>query len=328
MKPRLSSAKTLPALCASLFLWVCVCGEEAAAFEWTRVQHNGREYVTAQNIKDYYGFESYSVSSNTLKFRSPTIEMHIDSGAEYLYVNDVKFYLSHRINYKGRQHLFSWLDLEKVIDPVLRPTRIDTPRLITTIVIDPGHGGKDTGSRSIYGNESEYNLRLGLMLKRELELRGFRVRMTRTGDTFPTLAGRVVFANRVPDSLFISLHFNHHDSRSAKGIETFALVPKGLTSSRSTDGRSLMGNARDAENIALASTVHAHLLKKTRTRDRGIKRDRFTVLAGINKPGILVEGGFLSNPDEARNIASTSYLSLMAAGIADACVMYRNAARR
>ena len=301
------------------------CGT-AEAFAWKVVKHNGRDYITAKNIRDFYKFSSLGVSDNTLTFRSPKIRMQIAVGTDKLFINKVLFRLSYPVVPKGGDYLFSRIDFAKLIDPVLRPTYIKAAKRFNTVVIDPGHGGADPGSKSIYGYEKEYNLRLAKLLKKDLERKGFRVRMTRTGDTYPTLGQRVVFANKVPNSIFVSLHFNWFRSRTAKGLETYALSPQGSGTHNDggPDGRSLMGNARDSENIAVATAVHAAVLKKTRAEDRGIKRDRFTVLAGINKPAILVEGGFLSNRDEARKIATTSYLSLISAGIADGIVTYRN----
>ena len=89
----------------------------------------------------------------------------------------------------------------------------------------------------------------------------------------------------------------------------------------------MKGNVRDSENIALATAIHASIMKKTQAEDRGIKRDRFTVLAGLSMPAILVEGGFLSNPAEAKKIASSSYLTILSSGIASGIVTYRNALR-
>lgn len=315
--------------CAAALCLFALAGT-APAFEWEEFTHDGRSYVSASDIKKFYRFETIGTSGGKLELASPTSQLRITPGTPNLYINGVMFHLGHSSRRRNGEVLFSRNDFEKLIDPVLRPGQIEGRHRFNTVVIDPGHGGYDTGSKSVYGgNEKEYTLRLANILKRELQRKGFRVRMTRTGDTFPRLAERVVFANRVPDSVFISLHFNHHSSRS-DGIETFALDPRGSPRTRrgpGPDALSLPGNARDAENIALATAVHAALLRKTRARDRGIKRERFAVLKGINKPAILVEGGFLSNRTEARKIASTSYLALMAAGIADAVVTYRNAIR-
>lgn len=321
-------AQSLLGVIAAIFVLGCGC-EKASAFAWTIVKHEGRDYVTAKNIKDFYRFTSYGVSGKTLYFRSPQIEMRIASGTDRLFINKVLFRLSFPVVSKGGKQLISRIDFAKLIDPVLRPTRIAATRKITTVVIDPGHGGKDPGSKGPYGYEKQYNLQLAYFLKAELEAKGFRVMMTRSGDTYPTLGGRVVFANKVPDSIFISLHFNHFTRTAAKGIETYALSPQGAGThnDRGPDGRSLRGNGRDAENIALATAVHAAVMKETKAEDRGIKRDRFAVLAGINRPAILVEGGFLSNPGEARLIASASYLKKMARGIATACDRYRRTVR-
>jgi len=305
------------------------CGS-AEAFAWTVVKHHGRDYVTAKNIKEFYRFSSYGMSGRTLVFRSAKIEMRIVSGTDKLYINRVLFRLSFPVLAKGGNQLFSRIDFAKLIDPVLRPTRIATPRNVTTVIIDPGHGGRDPGSKGPFGYEKKYNLQLAYMLKTQLAKFGLGVRMTRTGDTYPTLGQRVVFANKVPDAIFVSLHFNHYKRTAAKGVETYALSPQGAGThnDRGPDGRSLQGNGRDAENIALATAVHAQIITDTRAEDRGIKRDRFAVLAGINKPAILVEGGFLSNPTEARLIAKPDYLRRMAASIAKACNTYRKTVRR
>ena len=326
------NAPFLHAFLARIALGLCCASAftkaESAALKV--IQHNGRDYVTAENIKDFYRFTSLKVKNGTLKFLSPKIEMEIRGGSDNLYINRILFRLSYPVVYKDRDYLFSRIDLDKLINPVLRPSFIKSAKRFRSVVIDPGHGGSDPGSKSKYGNEKDFNLKLANLLKRDLERRGFRVRMTRTNDTFPTLRERVDFTNRISEAIFISLHFNAYRNSSAKGIETYALSPKdtGTHNSRGIRGSVLTGNARDAENIALATAIHASLLKRTNAEDRGIKRDRFTVLADINKPAVLVEGGFLTNPDEARKIASPSYLALLSRSIADAVVTYRNALRK
>ena len=138
--------------------------------------------------------------------------------------------------------------------------------------------------------------------------------MTRSSDVYPTLGQRVQFANRIPNAIFVSIHFNSFVSNTAKGIETYALSPQGsgTHNDRGIRNSFLTGNRRDSENIALATAVHASVMKKSQAEDRGIKRDRFTVLAGLSMPAILVEGGFLSNPSEAKKIAM-EVICLMAA---------------
>ena len=303
--------------------------EKAHSATWTVIKHNGREYVTAQNIKDFYHFSSLERNKGSLRFSSPKIEMRIKNGSDNLYINTVLFRLSYKVIQIRNNYLFSRIDLAKLIDPVLRPSYIKTAKRFRTVIIDPGHGGSDPGSVNGYGKEKDFNLRLAKILLRDLERKGFRVRMTRSTDAFPTLGERVIYANRIADSIFVSLHFNSFSNNTAKGIETYALSPKGsgTHNDRGVKNNFLKGNARDSENIALATAIHASVIKKTQADDRGIKRDRFTVLAGLAMPAVLVEGGFLSNPQDARKIASTAYLSLLSNGITNGIVAYRNALR-
>jgi len=320
----------------STIVWKMICilfissfVEESHGAAWTVIKHNGREYVTAQNIKDFYRFSSLEINKGSLRFRSPKIEMRIKNGSDNLYINTVLFRLSYKVIQKNNNYLFSRIDLAKLIDPVLRPSYIKTAKRFSTVIIDPGHGGTDPGSVNGYGKEKDFNLKLAKILVRDLERKGFRVRMTRSTDTFPTLGQRVIYANRITDSIFVSLHFNSFSNKTAKGIETYALSPQGsgTHNERGVKNDFLRGNSRDSENIALATAIHASVIKKTQADDRGIKRDRFTVLAGLTMPAVLVEGGFLSNAQDARKIASTAYLNLLSNGIASGIVAYRNALR-
>lgn len=285
--------------------------------------------MTAKNIKNFYRFDALNISKGELNFQSPKVKMTIKNGSDNLYINTVLFRLSYKVTQKNGHYLFSRIDLAKLIDPVLRPSFIKTAKRFGTVIIDPGHGGTDPGSVNRYGKEKDFNLRLAKILMKDLERKGFRVRMTRSSDVYPTLGQRVSFANRIPDAIFVSIHFNSFVNSTAKGIETYALSPRGsgTHNSRGVRNNFLEGNRRDSENIALATAVHAAVMKKTQAEDRGIKRDRFTVLAGLSMPAVLLEGGFLSNPAEAKKIASTSYLSIISQGIANGIVTYRNALR-
>lgn len=285
--------------------------------------------MTAKNIKNFYRFDALNISKGELNFQSPKVKMTIKNGSDNLYINTILFRLSYKVTQKNGHYLFSRIDLAKLIDPVLRPSYIKTAKRFGTVIIDPGHGGTDPGSVNRYGKEKDFNLRLAKILMKDLERKGFRVRMTRSSDVYPTLGQRVSFANRIPDAIFVSIHFNSFVNSTAKGIETYALSPRGsgTHNSRGVRNNFLEGNRRDSENIALATAVHAAVMKKTQAEDRGIKRDRFTVLAGLSMPAVLLEGGFLSNPAEAKKIASTSYLSIISQGIANGIVTYRNALR-
>ncbi len=305
--------------------------QQADTYSWKVVQHDGRDYVTLQGLKEFYRFQQFVREGRSARLVSPALTMEMSVGSQELLINNVKFILSFPIIEQGGETLMSRLDLAKIVDPVLRPAFIRNIRPFTTVVIDPGHGGHDTGARSTYGTEKDYVLDLGTRLQRLLVEQGFNVVMTRETDVFVSLGDRVKIANEHEDAIFISLHFNAASNRSARGIETFALSPQGASSAygaRANDGSAFTGNLRDAENIALATAVHASVLHYLPSTDRGIKRARWAVLRGIELPGILFEGGFLSNSEDARLIASPAHRQRMAQAIGAAVVSYRNALRR
>ena len=124
----------------------------------------------------------------------------------------------------------SQLDADKTLHPLLYPPH--TAKRISTICIDPGHGGKDTGyrvGRFFPRYEKTYTLALALELRRQLQQAGFTVVLTRDKDDYPELPVRPDIANRRGADLFISLHFNSFpaDPASVRGPETYCITPAG-----------------------------------------------------------------------------------------------------
>jgi N-acetylmuramoyl-L-alanine amidase len=220
--------------------------------------------------------------------------------------------------------MISSVDMRKLVDPVLRP-RYSPQRKLRTVVIDPGHGGHDAGAVSPIAKEKDLNLAVARRLRKLLQNHGFRVVMTRDADYFLTLQQRVEIANRIPDSVFVSIHHNAGRS-AASGIETFTLAPQGTTSpfARSRCFEDLAGNNQDSENIALATAVHSRAIRSSGAIDRGIQRARFSVLCTIRRPAILFEGGFVSNPEECAKMATSAYQTLLADSICKGIVAYNN----
>ena len=170
-------------------------------------------------------------------------------------------------------------------------------------------------------------------LRDRLKGMGYQTVMTRETDNFISLQDRVRIANKYSNAIFISIHFNDGGS-SARGVETFTLAPAGTSSSMSRNIRqeALQGNAQDSMNIALATAVQGHMLKGPLAikegismTDRGIKRARYSVLCTIKHPAILVEGGFMSNAQEALLINTERYQKFMASSLAAAVHQYRTA---
>ena len=298
---------------------------------WKLVTLDGQEYVTVKGIKEFYKFTAVERSGATVALRSARLVLRLRSGSQEMYVNGVKFMLSLPVTSQGNDVLVSRIDLSKLIDPVLRPSHIAKGPPFTTVVVDPGHGGHDSGARGVFGNEETYTLDTSMRLARLLQARGLKVLMTRTRDSYPSLPQRVAAANAAPSSIFVSVHFNSGGS-TAQGVETYALAPQGTNRSRKEDNENdavrFRGNSRDSENIALATAVHASMLYQLKAVDRGVLRDRWFLLKGIQTPGILVEGGFITSPAECAKIHTPQYRERLAGSIAAGIMNYRNALRR
>jgi N-acetylmuramoyl-L-alanine amidase len=145
---------------------------------------------------------------------------------------------------------------------------------------------------------------------------------------FVPLEERARIANKLDNALFISVHFN--SGGAGTGLETYTLAPRGVPSMmadgpRISDLDLCRGNVRDAENMALATATHASLVVRSKMYDRGIKRARFVVIRDITIPGVLIEGGFLSNTYDAKLIATPEYRQQMASCILQAVQNYRRA---
>jgi N-acetylmuramoyl-L-alanine amidase len=219
------------------------------------------------------------------------------------------------------------LDLRKNLEPLLTGgVATNTGRLV---VIDPGHGGAEGGTCSLngLGCEKTFTLDWALRLARRLETNGWEVQLTRTNDVEVSLPARVEFAEARQADLFLSLHFNHSGGDPGpSGLETFCLTPTGMESTLTRgypdNPRDVFpNNAFDTENLRLAVRVHRELLAVNGNRDRGIRRARFPgVLRGQNRPAVLIEGGFLSNPEESRRVADPDYREKLAEAVARALI--------
>lgn len=324
---RLRVASLLAAVWLPLFLTSSL---NAAGLAITKIE--GRDFVSVESIKTFYGFTKFSRTGNSLVLEIPKKKrMSLTIGGRECLMNEVKFVFTHPVLVSGEKAYISRIDLSKLIDPVLRPRFIKNAENFTTVILDPGHGGKDAGATNSLGTEAVYNLKVAGMTKKLLEQRGFKVVMTRESDRYLSLQERVDFANaRTESALFLSIHFNSGGSE-ARGIETFTLSPAGVShygrDMIASDFTARAGNEHDSLNVALATAVHGSVKTQlgSNTFDRGIKRARFSVLSGVKHPAILLEGGFMSHQREARLIHNERYQRAIANGILNAILKYRSA---
>lgn len=303
-------------------IFVSLGGMAHAAQKWNIYRIDGVDYVKLSDVWKFYQFSPKKGKEGCVSYGAGKRVISVRPSRQDFYVNNFRYILSFPIKDAGGQLLISTIDMKKLVDPVLRPRRTQAEP-VTTVVVDPGHGGHDAGAVSPYAREKDCNLAVGLKLKKLLEAKGFKVVMTRSNDTFLTLRQRVEIANRTPNSLFVSIHHNS-GRRAAAGIETFTLAPQGTTSPFAKTRRfaELEGNNQDSENIALATAVHSRCILASKAIDRGIQRARFSVLCTIERPAILFEGGFVSNPEEGRKISTPSYQNMLAQCICEGIVAY------
>jgi N-acetylmuramoyl-L-alanine amidase len=204
---------------------------------------------------------------------------------------------------------------------------------VRTIVLDPGHGGSETGTRGTRGVfEKVLTLDLALRLQRELQARGFQASLTRTSDRTLSLERRTDLAQARRADLFVSLHLN--SGGTASGVETYALTPGGAVSTSTTfrgwgrNDDTDAGNRTDEQNTWLAHCVQDSLLRATGALDRGVRRARFMVLRTAPCPAVLVEAGFLSNAGEEKKLLEADYRDKLAKAMAEGIAKYRAGVER
>jgi len=262
----------------------------------------------------------------TFALTTPGGVLLVQIGSRVAFWDGVEYRLGFAPQLIGGEVLLHALDLRKNVEPLLGGA--SGPLVLhRRIVVDPGHGGANTGARSAHNGawEKDYTLDWALRLQPLLEQRGWQVWLTRTNDADVTLAERVAFAEARQADLFLSLHFNSADGgHQEAGLETYCLTPVGMPSTL-TRGygddaeQGFPNNAFDEANLRLAVRLHRALLRAGGLADRGVRRARFlTVLRGQNRPAVLLEGGYLSHPGEARRIAAAAFRQKLAQAVAEA----------
>jgi N-acetylmuramoyl-L-alanine amidase len=223
-----------------------------------------------------------------------------------------------------------------------------------TIVIDAGHGGKDPGAKGAYSFEKTINLAVALKLGEKIEKQNEDVKVlyTRKKDVYLTVAERPEFANKAKADLFISVHTNSSTAAAASGVETFSLgvaktkenLEVAMTENsvillednykqkyQGFDPKSVesyimfefMQDAHSNQSIHLASLVQNHFINSCNRKDRGVRQAGFLVLKNTAMPAILVELGFISNPEEEKYLNSKEGQEALADAIYAAFIDYK-----
>lgn len=201
------------------------------------------------------------------------------------------------------------------------PLSVQVGLKVRRVIIDPGHGGHDTGAIGPKGTrEKDIVLAISLKLRDKLQAQGIEALMTRETDRFVALEDRARFANRRKGDLFVSIHCNALKNSKFRGVETYTLnvssdryairlaARENASSERSLSDlqfilADLATKANTEDSTRLAQAIQSRVVDamrdgKRKARDLGVKQALFYVLLGVRMPSVLVETAFLSNPRE------------------------------
>ncbi|HZS17665.1 MAG TPA: N-acetylmuramoyl-L-alanine amidase [Candidatus Udaeobacter sp.] len=197
------------------------------------------------------------------------------------------------------------------------------------VILDPGHGGQDSGAMCGGLLEKDLTLDVARRIDRLLDSEGIATLMTRMGDTYVSLADRAAVANRTRNCIFVSIHFNEGNKPIASGVETYYASHQISSSSSVASWLPFvwrpLSNAPNPESQRLAGFIQEALVARTRAVNRGTQSGQFFVIANVTSPAVLVEGGFLTNKEDISKLASNDYRDQIAAAIADGILQYREA---
>jgi len=200
------------------------------------------------------------------------------------------------------------------------------PPSLPTVVVDPGHGGKDDGATALGMVEKDITLDVSFRVEKLLQSFGFPTVLTRRDNRFISLEERANIANRIEPSIFVSIHFDKSHHAPANGVATFYGKSK-VAPERSWTWIGFFNSTPEPEadhGEELAGYVQAALLARTGSNNRGIHGRDLYVLRHVRGPAVLVEGGFLSNAFDARLLTTNEYRDRVAAAVVEGIITFQS----
>jgi N-acetylmuramoyl-L-alanine amidase len=222
---------------------------------------------------------------------------------------------------------FIWWQFLLTPRPATSARRTGAPAPFTLVVLDPGHGGQDSGAMCGTILEKDLTLDIAQRVDRLLQAQGLATLMTRVGDSYVSLQDRVAVTNRTRDCIFVSIHFNE-GKKIVGGVETYYAEHQATPAPRLVSWIPFFqGPAAESPTLAsqsLARFIQEAMVARTKAADRGTKAEQFFVIANVGAPAVLVEAGFLSNKDDIAKLESADYRDQMAAAISEGILRYRD----
>lgn len=326
MKPK--KRWLFPLLALSL-LWAAPTAQSAVR----TVSVHGKTCVQLNHLAPYYGMKTTRPANNRIRLQNKWHTLEFETDSRRCWVNGTLLWMNTPLRKNQSQWTLLGTDFFKTVEPAIRPYVYLKNAGHRIVVLDPGHGGKDTGAvspRKVY--EKLLTKNIANRVRKLLQRRGVTVYLTRESDTYITLSQRCQIAARRGADVFVSLHADSASSK-AEGAGTFILSLPGHYSTHSygqdtPPSTSYPGNRYNLANQALGASIQQHLIHSTRQTDRGVKRARFQVLREAPCPAALVEMAFITNPKEEKFVLSTRGQEQLARGISDGIADYLNQVKR
>ncbi|MFA5362401.1 MAG: N-acetylmuramoyl-L-alanine amidase [Candidatus Omnitrophota bacterium] len=337
-----------PALILAVFFLACICGCATAPVMEGIPSYSihGVSYVPLVSLCDLKNITlTYDTFTRTAELRKDSTSVNVRAGDAAILVNGKAQTLDNPVRLYREVLVVPYSFRDSVIEPLFKvcvpEEKKGFPALrVKKIIIDPGHGGKDPGAIGRTGLREkdvvlDISKRLAVLFRNE----GIDVTLTRSTDTFISLAQRVDKTNASHADLFLCVHANANRNRNVHGFEVYYVSPSVNDSDRAvssarTDAPNLgelsvsgisqnlkatlwdmiYGYSR-AESMELGRSICRFVQCEVNNRNSGIKSARYYVLKGARMPAVLIEVGYLSNTDEERCLKNSFYRQQIAEGI-------------
>lgn len=272
---------------------------------WNVREVDGVEYVPLEDLRSFYKLMPLQPKGRKVAGQrmvgNGEVELHFGPAPRELRIQERLCMLTHPVQEDATGDLLvSRIDVVQLIDPVLRPSYIANRSAVRTVVIDPAHGGHDTGTVTPYAREADVALAVATRLGAELRKRGYEVLFTQEQNQYQSPQARVDKVNAAPAAIFVSLHLNHGRS-DMKGVQTYTLAPVGRNE------KPLPGHEFSQSSMALAMALQSSLVEKAGAEDGGCRRAHYSPLNSIRCPGVMVELGYATHPEEGTRLSTEEY---------------------
>lgn len=295
------------------------------------IQGEKDTFVPIREVAKFYSLKVERQPDGAFYMMRQAGDVRIPNSGRKTDIDGITVWLHSPVEVLKRRYAITETDYRSVVQPILDPSRFLQGREAKVVLIDPGHGGEDSGAQGSGIREKDLVLQIAKTLRHELVQHGFKVLMTREFDQFIPLDERSARAREWGADFMVSLHANSAGNGAAHGVETYIVTAPGYpsTTSKAAGGPNrnapgYVGNEVAGASAVLGYSIHRSLIKGMNAHDRGLRHARFLVLRDTPCPSALVEMGFLSNPDEVERMKSEEFAVRLVESLTSGILSYAN----